>query len=252
MKTVSKLICTAGLGMMAATASAQVYSWNETSNPYSYIPDGDLNGTVITENVTVFGTTINTNAFRVNINIAGDPIGANGDLYGYLRSPDHTSTGGAGSVVAVLFNRVGVPSNSGLGYQDSGMNITFFDGSDPNGTHKDFHLYQDDPVYSLVQNGTTPVVTGVFKTDGRNINPLSSGTAFEAAGRTATLAGFQGIDPNGTWSLFLADVSSGGSSRLMSWGLDFSPIPEPHQYAMVIGAGLLAFALYRRRALKSA
>jgi len=247
MKTVSKLICTAGLVGMAATASAQVFSWTE-SGANAYIPDGDLNGTVVSQDVSGQAS-ISTNSFRVNLNIGGDPIGANGDLYVYLRSPDHTATGGNASVIAILLNRVGVPSNGGLGYQDSGMNVTLLDGVDPAGSRSDVHFYQNDPFYTL-SGGSG--VTGVFKTDGRDIEPLSAGTAFSSATRTKTLEGFQGIDPNGTWSLFLADVSSGGSSRLVSWGLDFSPIPEPHQYAMVIGAGLLAFALYRRRTLKSA
>lgn len=248
MNTVSKLICTAGLVGMAATASAQDFSWNE-NGINAFIPDGDLNGTVVTEDVSLPGATINLDSFRVHLNIVGDPIGASGDLYVYLRSPDHTATGGNASVIAILLNRPGVPGNGGLGYQDSGLDLTFFDGTDPNATRSDVHYYQNDPFYTL---GNGDGVTGVFKTDGRDITPLSAGSAFEAAARTKTLEGFQGVDPNGSWSLFLADVSSGGSSRLVSWGLDFTPIPEPHQYAMVIGAGLLAFALYRRRTLKSA
>jgi len=248
MKTVSKLICTAGLVGMAAAASAQTFSWNE-NGVNALIPDGDLNGTVVSEDVSLPGVTISTNSFRVNLNIAGDPIGANGDLYVYLRSPDHTASGGNASVIAILFNRVGVPGNGGLGYQDSGMNVTLLDGVDPVRSRTDVHYYQNDPYYTL--GGNNPV-TGVYKTDGRDISPLSTGSAFDSATRTKTLEGFQGVDPNGTWQLFLSDVSSGGSSKLVSWGLDFTPIPEPQQYALVIGAGLMAFAFYRRRTLKSA
>jgi len=241
MNTVSKLIYTVGLVGLAATASAQVFNAQLTGD--TSIPDGDLNGTVFSLEVSLPGVTVHTNAFRVNLNIVGDPIGGNGDLFVYLRSP--------GGVVAQLLNRPGVPLNAGAGYQDNGMNVTFIDGVDPNGTYRDIHFYQDDPVYGGVpaQSG----LTGIFKTDGRDINPFSPGSAFEdSANRTATFEKFQGIDPNGQWLLFAADVSAGGSQKLQSWGIDFTPIPEPQQYAVAIGAGLLAFALYRRRLAKTA
>jgi subtilisin-like proprotein convertase family protein len=245
MKTVSKLVCIAGLAGLAATASAQVFTYNVNQS----IPDGDLNGIALVGTVSGVSGTVETNAFKVSLNIQGDPIAGSGDLYSYLRSPSGEQ--------AILLNRPGYPGNNGVGYQDNGMNIRLFDGVDPN--HKnnsglaveftDVHFYQDDPIYGGQPNNDA---TGIFESDGRDVNPLGSADDFNAASRSLNLNVFQGINPNGDWLLFVADVSSGGSAKLNSWGLDFTPIPEPQEYAMAIGMGLVAFALYRRRVLKAA
>jgi subtilisin-like proprotein convertase family protein len=256
MKTVSKIICTAGLVGVAATASAQVFRWDAdlakpgaSQNVFPFtanasIPDGDLNGVALIGTVSILpGTrTVDVNSFSVYIDVVGDPVGGNGDLDIWLRSP----TG----VIAQLVNRPGFTATSPNGYQDNGMRVEFFDGKDPNGSYTDIHYYQQDPVYGGIPGNSG--LTGIFKTDGRSIDPLSAGTVFDAASRTATLAGFQGIDPAGDWALFAADVSAGGNSMLKEWGIDLTPIPEPQSYAMAIGAGLIAFALYRRRTLKTA
>jgi subtilisin-like proprotein convertase family protein len=245
MKTVSKLICTAGLVGMAATASAQVF-WSTDKDVV--IPDGDLNGTALITTIGNLpsGTKVDINSFRVYLDIVGDPFGGNGDLDIWLKSP--TASGG---IVVQLVNRPGYTGVNGNGYQDSGMNVTLYDGTDPNGTHTYFGIqyYQTD---STFYDPNLSGVTGIFKTDGRNIDPMSSGTAFDAAERTKTIAGLQGIDPTGDWLLFAADVSAGGNSTIRAWGIDLTPIPEPQSYAMAIGAGLMAFAVYRRRTLKSA
>ena len=256
MKTASKLVLFAGLVGLAATASAQVYTFNVDPNgtPPQSIPDGDANGAVYTGLVPI-NTPVSTNSFKVDLNIQGDPIGGNGDLYAILVSPDKTHS-------AVLLNRPGMPLNGGVGYQDNGMNVVIYDGqNDPN--HKgadgtvypftDIHNYQDDPVYGGANVGNNGV-SGIFKSDARGISPLSLPSVFSSSTRDSgyTLQVFQGINPLGTWDLLIADVSSGGSSKLVSWGLDFTPIPEPQEYAMAIGIGLMAFALYRRRMLKTA
>jgi len=249
MKTVSKFICTAGLVGIAATASAQVFpgdDFRDTTKPNSgiAIPDGDLNGVVLLDNVNIH-TPVDINRFTIYIDAVGDPIGANGDLNIFIKSP------GANGIIAQLVNRPGVTGSNPLGYQDNGIHVDFFDGVDPSGvSHTDFHFYQNDPVYGVVSDTTG--VTGVFKTDGRNIDPLSAGSAFDSAERNKTLAAFQGIDPYGDWVLFAVDVLSGGNTKIKDWGIDFSPIPEPQSYAMAIGAGLMAFGIYRRRMLKSA
>ena len=59
--------------------------------------------------------------------------------------------------------------------------------------------------------------------------------------RTAFLSSFNGLDPNGTWTLFIADVSGGDQSTLVSWELDITAVPEPVTVALGIFGGLFAF-----------
>ena len=41
------------------------------------------------------------------------------------------------------------------------------------------------------------------------------------------LASFAGLNPNGNWTLFLADLSSGEQAKLKDWGLVISGTAEP-------------------------
>ncbi|MCX6894794.1 MAG: PEP-CTERM sorting domain-containing protein, partial [Verrucomicrobia bacterium] len=45
---------------------------------------------------------------------------------------------------------------------------------------------------------------------------------------------------NGTWTLFLADMSGGDVSTLVSWGLNVSVVPEPTTWALIGFVALLA------------
>jgi len=52
-------------------------------------------------------------------------------------------------------------------------------------------------------------------------------------------ATFGGISADGTWTLFLADLSAGGgTSTLTSWGVGISVVPEPVTWALIVFAGL--------------
>jgi subtilisin-like proprotein convertase family protein len=257
MKTVSKLVCIAGLVGLAATASAQVYTYTfNVPTADQTIPDGDPNGTVHFGNVNALpgGYTLDIDKFIVRLDIEGDPLAGNGDLYAYLRSPD-------GQKIAYLLNRPGVPLNNGVGYQDNGLNVRLYDGKDDpnhigvNGqpvAFSDVHYYQDDRLYYNKDVPNPDQITGIFKSDGRTLDPQSTPGLYSSATRDKTMSVFQGINPAGNWSLFIADITSGGSAKLVSWGLDFVPIPEPQEYALAIGAALMAFGIYRRRLLKSA
>jgi hypothetical protein len=76
-------------------------------------------------------------------------------------------------------------------------------------------------------------------------NPTSgSGIAYTPDG--GSLAAFNGLNPNGTWTLFLADMSGGDTSTLVSWGLDISAVPEPASVALVIfGVGFICVGTVR-------
>ena len=127
-----------------------------------------------------------------------------------------------------------------MGYADAGMNVRLATA----GANGNIHWY-----------GGTGIPTGLYAPDGRRIDPLSSPEAFDTAGTEADLTTFNGLDPTGSWSLFVADVSdSGGQTTVLSWGLQIdgiSPVPEPVNGALAIFGALAALAGLARRTLKS-
>jgi hypothetical protein len=157
----------------------------------------------------------------VSLNLSG---GYNGDLYAYL------SYGGA---LVPLLNRVGVGTGNTFGYSDGGLNITLSDSGANN-----IHLYQG---LGSVADGSS------WKPDGRSLDPLGSANNFDAAGTVTFANTFGGVlDPDGTWTLFIADMSSGGQSSLVSWSLNLTAVPEPVTLALGIFAGVFLVVLVVR------
>ncbi|PWU11256.1 MAG: PEP-CTERM sorting domain-containing protein [Verrucomicrobia bacterium] len=188
------------------------------------IPDADTNG--IQNSLSINGLSGPMQHVSVTLNITG---GFNGDFYAYLF---HNGTN------SILLNRVGVSSTSTFGYSDrgfgpdgSGNRFTFNDSA----AH-DIHYYQTFP-YTLNGNGQ---LTGQWQPDGRAIDPSSSGAAFDSAARTRPLSDFIGLDPNGTWSLFIADMSPLGAGVLSSWGMTIDVVPEPASGVLLV-LGLSGF-----------
>lgn len=140
--------------------------------------------------------------------------GYNGDLYGYLV---HSSG------FTVLLDRVGSGSGSEpqftYGFSTAGFGTITLDDDSLNG---DIH-------------GIVNPAGGTYASDG------------------GALDSFNGLNPNGTWTLFLADLSGGETSTLVSWGLDIEAVPEPTTWAL-IGFGTIflvsgvARVVRRRRA----
>jgi hypothetical protein len=208
------------------TAQAGIYSYN---TPYN-IPDGNLGG--VAHQVTVSGEASSLSDISVSINVSG---GYNGDLYAYL------SYNGA---LVPLLNRVGIGSTpsttSAFGYANSGLHLVLSD----TGANGDIHLYQQVSGYgSLIANGSS-----TWTPDGRNINPSSSSRVdFDtaASSRLGLDTTFGGMNPNGTWTLFFADVSAGGGQAVVNgWSLDITAVPEPVNVALglfgVLFAGVTA------------
>ncbi|WP_193213056.1 PEP-CTERM sorting domain-containing protein [Luteolibacter marinus] len=143
--------------------------------------------------------------------------GFNGDLYAYLTHD---------SGFSVLLNRVGRTESNPDGSFTTGMSVVFSNTA-------------DEDIHSAVS------MYGVYQPDGRNVSPL---TVTETVERTATLMGFNGLDPNGGWTLFVADVSPGYEATVVSWGLTVTTseaVPEP---STIIGAGVMSLlAMFRRR-----
>jgi subtilisin-like proprotein convertase family protein len=193
------------------------------------IPDGNPVGLTSSTNISGLYSLSTVSSVTVNLDITG---GFNGDLYAYLAGP--------GGGFAVLLNRTGITSGNSFGYSDTGFNITLSDSAANN-----IHLYQNDsPSY----NGSGQL-TQIWAPDGRNIDPQSSPSAFDSASPTADLSSFNGANPNGTWTLFVADLSSGGQGTLVSWGLTVVTVPEPQTWVLIAGGLGLLLAVNRRRKL---
>lgn len=190
------------------------------------IPDGSPVGLADTRTVSSSVTSLGD--LNVWLNIAGRGSGGfNGDLYVTLVH----ETG-----FAVLLNRPGRQADNPLGYGDSGLNIMLDDEDSAN-----VHQYR----LTLSGNDRTRLngpLTGTWQPDGRNIDPDQVLTTTPS---TTPLSGFDSLNPNGAWTLYVADLEAGGLSRLESWGLDItgvdSTIPEPTTF--VAGLALLVAAL---------
>jgi hypothetical protein len=216
---------------LSGAAQAAIFEFN---NLNLTIPDGGGQLLVNSQNISTSITSLQE--VRVTLNITGTELngagGFNGDLFAALRF---------NNTLAVLVNRpgVGVTGGGTFGYSDSGLNVTFADAA-PLG---DIHTYR----FSLFGNHSTALdgpLTGTWAPDGRNVDPLA---VTEATPRAAVLSVFSGMNPNGTWQLLLADEIAGGESRLVSWGVELVPVPEPHEYALLTGIFLVGFAMFRRR-----
>jgi hypothetical protein len=213
---------TAGMSLAAAvTASAQLV-WNSGLANNGVIPDGDPAGWSDTR--TVSGLAGPIASVAVTLSVSG---GWTGDYYAFL-----SHAGG----FAVLLNRVGRTAAPGgdAGYSDAGLQIRLEDSA----TNGDVHQYRNVSGYGLLIGGN-----GSFVPDGRNVSPWS---AVDTDAATQRLNQFAGLNANGDWTLFLADLSNGAQGAVQSWGLTITPVPEPSPWAAVAGVGLAAFACWRR------
>jgi subtilisin-like proprotein convertase family protein len=214
----------AGL-LLALARSAQadfVATYNTGFQNGGAIPDGSMTGWSDTRNLV--GAPNSIGDVSVTLNLSG---GWNGDLYAYLV---HNSG------FAVLLNRVGRTGANEPGYGAAGMNVTLDDTAALN-------------IHSVPMPGT-----GTYQADGRNISPLSSRSLFDLTSPTALLRSFNGLNANGNWTLFLADVSGGDVSTVTSWGLDIAAVPEPASLieggvAMLFLGGVIG--LYRLKGKKA-
>jgi subtilisin-like proprotein convertase family protein len=192
------------------------YSYSVNAATFSFpvgatIPDGNLNG--FQNSQTISGLSGPITDLNVTLEISG---GFNGDFYAFLTH---------GSMTTILLNRVGRDSTHQVGYPDAGFGpdalANAFTLDDQ--AAADVHYYRNS-AYSLNASGQ---LTGSWQPDGRLLDPLSPASAFDGASRSAPLSLFNGLDPNGPWTVYIADVSSGGEGSLVGWGLQITTVPEP-------------------------
>ncbi|HOK79206.1 MAG TPA: PEP-CTERM sorting domain-containing protein [Verrucomicrobiota bacterium] len=223
MKLKPKTVLAIAAAMIAPPlAIAGTYSW--ASSPGVIIPDGSDLGVIDTINV-AFAEGHTVTGLRVTLDISG---GYNGDLFAYLYHESGQNVG-----FSVLLNRPGRTASDPDGYPDTGFNITFDDSATA-----DIHSYR----LTLDPNGG--VLTGIWQPDARTASPYS---VFETSDRSAFLSSFLGHDPRGDWTLFVADVSPVGVSKLNSWSIEIVAAPEPGSLACAAVMGLTALTWQLRR-----
>ncbi len=216
---------TAALAFAPVTpAAAALYSWSGLDLA---VPDGTPVGVADTRLISTPLTEIQS--VEVSLTLSAGYVG---DLYAILIHED---------THAVLLNRAGRRPDDTFGYLDAGgLDVTFAD----NAANGDVHTYR----LTLSGDHTTPLsgpLTGPWQPDGRTTDPSNT---LLSDPRTATLSAFNGHNPNGAWTLFVADLSAVGEATLESWSLEISAVPEPEVWGWVTGLGLLAGALWFRRA----
>jgi hypothetical protein len=209
-----------GLVILGAvwTAPAAIYTQGTVSPTGTPSGVGTMNTTITDGNPIGIANQIAVSSFtlgvgqtadiQVTLNVSG---GVNSDLYAYLSYN--------GSSV-VLLNRIGVSSGNAFGDSASGLNnVVLSDAGSAN-----IHTY------------VSGALTGPYKADGNNISPLGSASTFNANGGSQTLdAAFGGMSPNGTWTLYFADVvAGGGNETLNGWSLDITAVPEPVNVALIV------------------
>lgn len=71
-----------------------------------------------------------------------------------------------------------------------------------------------------------------------------SGSTFTA---NNNLSAFNTTDPNGSWTLFFADMSSGDTATLNSFSVNITAVPEPVNLVLgILGVGLMGGGVVRR------
>ncbi|NQX02078.1 proprotein convertase P-domain-containing protein [bacterium] len=203
----------------AATTTTTLYSKSVGSG----IPDRNASGLI--SGITVSGTDLIT-SIELALVTSG---GWNGDLYAYLEHDD---------VISVLLNRPGVTSEDSSGAGSSGLNVTFSDAA-----ALDAH--------TGLSSSFGELATGTFQPDGRGEDPALVTTS---SPRTLKLSGFTGQVASGTWTLFIADLSSGDSATLDSWSLSLTTepaatVPEASTSLIVLALGAGSLLARRRRAM---
>ncbi len=187
------------------------------------IPDGNPTG--LSTTIDVGGLYSQTTDVNVSLDVSG---GASGDWYAYL------SYGGA---TAVLLNRPGKTSTDALGYEDMAFVVKL---NDQASQTVDIHLYQTVPSYSIIGGAE-------WRPDARNVDPQN---VLDIDDRTAFLSSFNNKDPNGTWTLFFADMTGGEQATLNGWSLEIQAVPEPINQALaafgVAAAAMLGWRRFRR------
>ena len=187
------------------TASAQPFTTTTNFAVMAMVPDADASGLASVQTVSTPIT--NLTGLKVAVKVSGT---WNGDLYCFLAH---------GTNYSVLLNRLGRTDASNLGYNDMGLDLIFDDAA----TNSDIHVYR----LQLTGSQGTPLpgpLTGSWAPDARVTGPTN---VLDTDTRSAFLGSFNGVDPNGEWVLFVADMEAGDIHVLDSWALEITGDAAP-------------------------
>jgi subtilisin-like proprotein convertase family protein len=199
-----------------------------TDNVLEDIPDGSSSGLARAFAVSAALETIT--ALEVNLQIGATAGGDAflGDLYVYLTN---------GTDLAVLLNRPGRSATAPAGYSDNqSLNVTF-----TNTAVEDIHNYRLS-VTGSASNPLAAALGGTWLADGRSSDPAS---VLDTDTPSARLNIFNGSAASHDWSLYVADLSGGGTHQLVSWSIKLTTVPEPSSLFLSVCA--LPLLLRRRR-----
>jgi subtilisin-like proprotein convertase family protein len=209
MKALVVLMLTSLLPCAASAATTVSYTYAINTQ----IPDNSGIGLTNTQQVTVSVSAISEVTVLLSVS-----EGWCGDLYAYLTH---------GSGFSVLLNRPGRSLADPFGSGVTDLTVTFNDNA---------------PADNHTGIPTTGAISGVYQPDGRAVDPDNS---LDTSPRTAFLSSFNGLDANGEWTLYVADVATGDTMTLVSWSLNITGVPEPS--TLLLGAAGGCLVLRRRR-----
>lgn len=256
--------CLLGCGAILAASPAHALVFTTSATLPLTIPDGSGVGAIPAPGIVVSGLSGVVSDINISFEI-GAPAGSldgilNGDFYAYLRY-DPDGLGGAPALLSILLNRSGktvadpdvtvsTTFTQEFGYSDNGFNITLDDEA-----AGDVHTYR-----SLFTPGAGDPLTGIWQPDGRAFDPS---LVTDLSPRTKPLSVFDGVNPNGTWEFFIADLAQDGVSAVLeSLSIDITtrpsdpgpgpdpgvpPVPEGTAGVWLAAVSAGAFALRRFR-----
>ena len=207
---------------MVATALGQTNTYVFSFAVDGAVPDGDPNGMINQQ--TVAGTLGAISDLNVTISV---DVARTADLYAYLTFDGQ---------ISILLNRVGISLTNSFGYCAPGLNITLDDQAANN-----VHWYEQ---FSHTFDASGRLL-GTWQPDGLAVDPDSVN---ETVNPTALLNQFNNLPANGTWTLFVADMSSDGEPTvLVNWGLEITTVPEPEPLFLVVSGAFLLWCFRRIR-----
>jgi subtilisin-like proprotein convertase family protein len=190
--------CIAALLLAANVFHAGAQDYHYASDWVLELPDGNGLGNFLQHQVSGLSGVVAQ--VTVTLDIEGTWTG---DLYAYLS---------VGEGHAVLLNRVGKTIANPVGYGDRGFQVLFDDYAADGDIHQYRLSYQGAPPLSA-----SGALLGTWAPDGRAVDP---DLVLDTDPRTATLSALQGLNPNGTWTLFVADMMPGSVHVLKRWELN--------------------------------